>query len=202
MPIFEPIPGETPIDDLSGLRIRGITLRRELSEFEAANISQAALKYLAGPPTRRTAPFDFDWCLQLHAEMFGEVWNWAGKVRTEELSIGVKLYLIQEQLAALLLDLESWTGYGMDPVEQSARLHHRAVLIHPFQNGNGRWARMLANIWLKRERAPIIAWPERIIENTSEIRGRYIAAIQAADRFEYDALVALHREFQETAAAP
>jgi Fic-DOC domain mobile mystery protein B len=200
MPIFEPIPGETPIDDLSGLRIRGITLRHELSEFEAVNIATAALKYLAAQPNPRTAPFDIDWCLQLHQEMFGEVWDWAGKVRTEELSIGVKFYLIQEQLAALLQDLEGWTGFGMDLVEQSARLHHRAVWIHPFQNGNGRWARMLANIWLKRYAAPIVAWPERTIENTSEIRSRYIAAIQSADNFDYDALIALHREFQETRA--
>jgi len=88
----------------------------------------------------------------------------------------------------------------MDLVEQSARLHHRAVLIHPFQNGNGRWARMLANIWLKHHRAPIISWPERIIENTSEIRSRYISAIQAADRHEYDALIAMHREFLERPA--
>jgi len=90
MPFFEPIPGETPIDDLSGLKIRGITLRKELSEAEAANIAKAAFKYLAMQPTSRTARFDFDWCLQLHKEMFGEVWAWAGQVRTEELSIGVK----------------------------------------------------------------------------------------------------------------
>lgn len=197
MPIFEAIPGETPIDDISGLKIRGITTRAELSEFEARNIAKVALKYLAARPSRRSAKFDFPWCLKLHRELFGDVWTWAGKVRTEELSLGVKFYLIQEQLAALLQDLESWTGFGMDLVEQSARLHHRAVLIHPFQNGNGRWARMLANIWLKRERAQVIAWPERIIENTSEIRSRYIAAIQTADRHDYDKLIALHQEFQE-----
>jgi Fic-DOC domain mobile mystery protein B len=197
MPLFEPIPGETPIDDVSGLKIRGITTRAELSEFEARNIAKAALKYLAVRPSRRSAKFDFPWCLKLHREMFGDVWRWAGQIRTEELSIGVKFYLIREQFAALLHDLESWTGFGMDLVEQSARLHHRAVLIHPFQNGNGRWARMLANIWLKRHAAGIIAWPERHIENVSEIRSRYIAAIQSADKFDYGAIIALHREFQE-----
>jgi Fic-DOC domain mobile mystery protein B len=197
MPFFEPIPGETPIDDISGLKIRGITTRAELNEFEARNIAKVALKYLAARPSARSAKFDFDWCLQLHKEMFGDVWDWAGKLRTEDLSIGVKFYLIQEQLAALLQDLASWTGFGMDLVEQSARLHHRAVLIHPFQNGNGRWARMLANIWLKRERAPIIAWPEHLIENVSAIRERYIAAIKLADQSDYDLVITMHREFQE-----
>src|SRR5687768_15326553 len=122
MPIFEPVPGETPIDDVSGLKIRGITTRAELSEFEARNIAKVALKYLAARPSRRSAKFDFPWCLKLHREMFGDVWRWAGKLRTEELSIGVKFYLIQEQLGGLLQDLESWTGFEMDLVEQSARL--------------------------------------------------------------------------------
>ncbi|MCI0357174.1 MAG: mobile mystery protein B [Planctomycetaceae bacterium] len=202
MALFEPIPGETPIDDVSGLKIRGITTRSELSEFEARNIAKVALKYLAARPSRRTAKFDFDWCLKLHREMFGEVWDWAGKLRTHELSIGVKFYLIQDQLAGLLEDLESWTGFGMDLVEQSTQLHHRAVQIHPFQNGNGRWARMLGNIWLKRNAAPIIVWPEQTIENVSEIRNRYIAAIKSADQLDYDELVALHREFQEGHPTP
>jgi Fic-DOC domain mobile mystery protein B len=200
MPIFEAIPGETPIDDASGLKIRGITTRAELSEFEARNISRAALKYLTARPSRRTAKFDVPWCLKLHREMFGDVWEWAGKLRTVELSIGVKFYLIQEQLAALLHDLACWSSFGIDLVEQSARLHHRAVLIHPFLNGNGRWARLLANIWLKQNRATIVAWPERTIEQTSEIRSRYIAAIRSADSSDYDELIALHREFQEPPA--
>jgi hypothetical protein len=56
---------------------------------------------------------------------------------------------------------------------------------------------MLANIWLKRERAPIIAWPEHLIENVSAIRERYIAAIKLADQSDYDLVITMHREFQE-----
>jgi hypothetical protein len=41
-----------------------------------------------------------------------------------------------------------------------------------------------------------VNWPEKTIEDTSEIRDRYIAAIKAADVFDYDPLLALHKQFQ------
>jgi hypothetical protein len=72
---------------------------------------------------------------------------------------------------------------------------HRAVLIHPFQNGNGRWARMLANIWLKQSGQKIIAWPDQAIENASVIRQTYIQAVKAADNGDYLPLIALHQNF-------
>ena len=43
----------------------------------------------------------------------------------------------------------------IDLSEQAVLLHHRAVQIHPFENGNGRWSRLLANIWLKKHAHPI-----------------------------------------------
>jgi Fic family protein len=88
-------------------------------------------------------------------------------------------------------------GFAMDFVEQAARLHHRAVKIHPFPNGNGRWSRMLANIWLKRNRQPLTKWPEKVIGTESEIRDRYLAAIIKADGGDYSDLIALHREFAD-----
>ena len=74
----EPIPGETPLDDLSGLRVQGITTKAALNAVEAENIRKATVKYLAAKPTRRIAPFDVAWMLRLHEEMFGDVWKWAG----------------------------------------------------------------------------------------------------------------------------
>lgn len=33
------VPGETPIDDVSGLLVKGVTTRRELNQLEAENIA-------------------------------------------------------------------------------------------------------------------------------------------------------------------
>jgi len=38
-------PGETPIDDITGLKVSGISTRKELSFFEAANIRKPMVKY-------------------------------------------------------------------------------------------------------------------------------------------------------------
>jgi Fic-DOC domain mobile mystery protein B len=190
------VPGETPIDP-SDLKVRGITTRADLNAAEANNIRRPIVKYLAGKPSRRIAPFDLAWSLRLHAEMFGDVWNWAGQVRNRELNLGVASYAILGELQLLLDDLRSWSGFGMDLVEQSARLHYRAVHIHPFMNGNGRWSRLLASIWLKQRGHSPVRWPEDVIGTESPIRAEYIAAVQAADTGDYEPLIELHRRYLE-----
>jgi Fic-DOC domain mobile mystery protein B len=188
------VPDETPID-LSGLKDRkGVRTRADLSIAEARNVHQALTKYLSRKPTKRSAPFDVPWILKLHREMFGSVWKWAGQPRTENVNIGVPWHQITDQLEQLAQALPEWTGYGWPLLEQAAHLHHRAVKIHPFLGGNGRWSRLLANIWLKQQRHPVILWPEETIGETSTIRDRYIAAIKAADANRIQPLMALQAD--------
>jgi Fic-DOC domain mobile mystery protein B len=189
---FKPIPGETPIDP-SGLLDRSIRTRRELNAAELNNIAEAVYKYLLGDLTPGMAPFDFAWVLQLHREMFGLVWQWAGQIRRIELNIGVPWQQIEIQLYSLLQNLPFWKD--MDLLEQAARLHHGAVAIHPFENGNGRWSRMLANIWLKLHGSPPTVWPEQAVGETSVIRDEYLAAMRVADKMDFVALIELHRKY-------
>lgn len=63
MPLFTPIPGETPIDDISGFKIKGISTRKELIPLEAENIRKAIVKCLAKKRSRRSARFDYSWSL-------------------------------------------------------------------------------------------------------------------------------------------
>ncbi len=187
---WRPIPGETPIDP-SGLRDRSITTRRELNRAEALNIRRAHVKYLVAAPNKRTAPFDYTWLLRLHKEMYCDVWKWAGEPRKENLNFGVAWHLVPEQVLSLTHDLPSWGGTLL---EQAIQLHYRAVWIHPFPNGNGRWARLLANIWLRRHEASLIVWPESIGEE-SPIRNDYLKALNAADDGDFSLLLALHSQF-------
>lgn len=194
----EPIPGQTPLDDLSGLRIKGIRTTTQLNAAEAENIRKATLKYLGARPTSRSARFDVRWLCKLHIEMFGDVWTWAGSFRKSETNIGCKPYEIEGRLHNLLEDLKAWRGSGMPLLEQAVRLHHVAVQIHPFLNGNGRWSRLVSNIWLKLQRADPIEWPETTIGTASTIRGEYLDAIRAADRGDYARLLELHVRFTTT----
>jgi Fic-DOC domain mobile mystery protein B len=191
---FEMTPGETPIDP-SGLKVQGITTRSQLNVVEAENIRKVLVKYLARKPSRRSARFDHAWSLQLHREMFGDVWEWAGAIRTRDLTIGVPWHQVETRLYALWSDLPAWQQSGVELLDQAVMLHHRAVAIHPFYNGNGRWSRMLANIWLNLHKHPVTMWPEEVIGGASVVRAEYLAAIKQADEGDYTALTQLHQRF-------
>ena len=191
---WKPIPGETLID-ISGLKVSGVRNRQDLSAVEAENVRKAIVRYMAGPLSRRVAKFDLSWMLKLHREMFGDVWKWAGEIRTADLNFGSPWHQVSSHLQTLCDDLRFWEEHWPDATEQATHLHHRAVQIHPFLNGNGRWARLLANIWLKLHKCPLTEWPEDSIGGASEIRGDYLAAIRSADSGNYAPLIELHRRF-------
>lgn len=189
---WTPIAGETPIDDLSGLKDKSITTRAQLAVAEAENILTATVEYLAAPPSKQEAPFDLQWAKKLHAEMFAEVWDWGGKIRQTELNIGVPAHTVETSLVELLDDLTVWKETDMPLIEQAARLHHRAVLIHPFPNGNGRWSRMLADIWLLQHGNKPIPWPADL-DGQSPIRDEYLKALREADGHNLEPLMELYR---------
>lgn len=193
MPDWEPIADESPVDP-SGLRRKGITTRAELNAVEAQNVGKAVLKYLGQKPNRKSAPFTYGWSLQVHRDMFGDVWRWAGKPRLRDLSIGVPWATIPERLFNLLKDFQVWEG--MDAVEKAARLHHGAVQIHPFENGNGRWSRLIANISMRLDGETWIEWPEQTIGTASVIRTEYIEAIKAADKGRIGPLLDICRRYE------
>ncbi len=106
--------------------------------------------------------------------MFGDIWKWAGEFRQENLNLGCEWHQVPVQLQALLDDLAFWEAQRDTLLEQAVRVHHRAVSIHPFSNGNGRWARMFSNIWLKLHGHAITEWPEATIGSRSVIRDEYL----------------------------
>ncbi len=72
----------------------------------------------------------------------------------------------------------------VDPLVEAAFLHHRFTQIHPFQDGNGRVARCLANVaLLKKELQPLVL--------TRDDRASYISALELADEGELRPLVSL-----------
>lgn len=195
MSVFPTIKDATPINDISGLKLN-IATKEQLDQAEAQNIAKVVLKYLTRKPSKRSALFDMQWILRLHQQMFDDVWEWAGVIRnTPPPNIGVQAYQIREELGKLIGDLHYWENLSMDLDEQAVRLHHRAVLIHPFANGNGRWSRMLGDIWLKRHGRKFPTWPSGINQEESPVRVEYIQAVKKADNGNFDDLLELHKRF-------
>lgn len=199
MPTWDPIEGESPIDP-SHLKDKSITTREQLNIAEAENILKPIVKYLGSRPSKTLAPFDLNWFKWLHEEMFCDVWEYAGNFRTDDLNIGIKWQDIQTELYKLEGDIAFWEENNTyDFLELAVRIHHTAVFIHPFPNGNGRWSRLLGNIYLKQIDHPIVRWPEETIGTKSIIRDAYLAAVKKADTGDLSELIELHRKFCDPA---
>jgi hypothetical protein len=84
-------PGATPLtpDDLVGLRFP-VTTHGELNELEAENILSGWRWALRSTKSRMPEMLTGTFLRQLHKQMLGEVWEWAGQYRLLELAnIGV-----------------------------------------------------------------------------------------------------------------
>jgi len=192
----KPIDDATPLDDISGLKLPSdkVYSLKEIYVAEANNIAIATIKYLSAPPSKKIAPFSYEWLLQLHEEMFGNVWDWGGKFRQVELSIGIKAYQVPTALKELRDDIAYWDkNKTFDIYETATRIHHRAVQIHPYKNGNGRWSRMLANIYLKQNNLEPTKWNENLLSKDNPKRDSYIKALKKADNGDYCDLINMHK---------
>ncbi len=186
--------GATPLDpdEVEGLLLPHITNRAELDRWEQDNISEAETWAFRRKPKDLLS---VDFVCRLHQRMFGTVWKWAGEFRRSGKNIGVEYWSIGPALQNLLDDVKTWIeSKGYPPDEIAARFHHRLVSIHPFANGNGRHARLMADLLLVHllDR-PRFTWGRESLAQPGDCRQRYIAALQAADRHDYAPLLAFIR---------
>ena len=125
--------------------------------------------------------------------MLGDVWRWAGKFRASERNLGIPFYEIPVALRELLDDAKAWiavpdptpptrsrcasiTGWCRFTRSRTATAGTPGLMADP----SGDAAR--------RER---FSWGRANLRDPGEMRGRYIAALQAADRHDHAPLGAI-----------
>jgi Fic-DOC domain mobile mystery protein B len=173
-------------EEREGLIPSYITLRSELNEAEQANILDAEEWAFA----RKRDILEEGFLNNLHKRMYGNVWRWAGRYRTSGKNIGIDAYRIPTELRQLLDDCRYWIENGTyEPDEIAVRFHHRIVSIHCYPNGNGRHARLAADLLLKSMGQERFSWGEENLVDVGETRERYIAALQAADEHDIGPLL-------------
>lgn len=178
--------GATPIDpdEAEDLLLPHVSTREELDELEEANIRDG-LKWARRQVLRRSGSVDVlteDFLYELHRRMFGAVWKWAGAVRQTDKNIGVDKFMVRTEVRKLVEDARHWREHGVyEPIELAVRFHHRLVSIHPFPNGNGRHARMMADLIVEETGGTPLSWGGGSLAETSDLRSNYIAALRSAD---------------------
>lgn len=185
-------PGATPLDaDELTSQIPGhLTTQAELNEWEQLNIVEGDKWARKQRKEILTESFQ----RQLHKQMFGDTWRWAGDFRRSDKNIGVDWLQIGVELKKLLDDVRYQVEHGTFPADEIAlRFHHRLVAIHPFPNGNGRHARMVADLLVERLGKPRFSWGRRCLVDANDTRRNYITALQAADARDMAPLLAFAR---------
>jgi len=192
---FEFPEGATPISDCSDLIPVWVHHLNDLNRVEAENILNAQRKYLQPPVSNPKNWFHVTELRKIHRAMFGNVWQWAGNYRKSITSIGIKPSLIPIQLAEFSAQVLSWLEHPVELtfLEIAARIHHRLVQIHPFENGNGRFSRLIADRFLLAFKCPYPLWPKHLNQE-GVMRKDYIQTLKHADRGDYDPLLYLMKK--------
>ena len=188
MNIFETDDNSTPLteEEKQQLKAKWITTRSELNELETKGIADAEIWLLKNKKDILSETF----IKTLHKKMFGDIWKWAGIFRTTERNIGVAPYEIQPKLRILLDDIKFWIANKTYPEKEIAiRFHHRLVQIHPFPNGNGRISRIMADLIMRTLGLNDLDWGSGNLTEISELRTKYISALQEADNGDYTKLI-------------
>ena len=178
----------------------------ELKDFADMKASQVGLQMMTEEATGTQSPLTQNFIRQLHKTLLREDYTiyrnlpggmhtsyviHAGQYKTRPNRVITRYgdrfdYASPEETPALMTDLVDWYNEaeqagGLTPVELAALFHYRYIRIHPFEDGNGRIARLMVNYILARH-----GWPMIVVRN----------------RKKYEYLEALHQSDLEVGSSP
>jgi Fic family protein len=162
---------------LEGYAPSGGKMLREI--YEARNHDRALRMLEQWAEERpRSVPLTDQDLLEVHARMLAEIDPLsAGRFRSSRVLIKGTRFIPpgSPQFADLIPRmLELANQEGIPPALQAAELHYNFVAIHPFNDGNGRMARLLMNYHLLRQ-----GYPHAVIEVGE--RAEYLVALEEAN---------------------
>jgi len=156
--------------------------REDLNAWEHKNVFEGRTWALGEKQIKNCDPFAESYMRELHYHMFRHVWQWAGKYRSTDKNLGIPFYRIREQLVQLLGDARYWienNTYDLDEI--AVRFHYRIVSIHPFPNGNGRHARLIADVIAAKWNREPFSWGPNDLTTVDAVHDQYIKALKLAD---------------------
>ncbi len=176
-----------------------VTGEGNLKDYVDMKASQVGMVLMQDEANLRDQPLTQNFIRQLHKTLLREDYTayrnlpggiqtsyviHAGRYKTRPNSVITRYgdrfeYASPEETPALMADLVSWYNEAeksgeYSPVELAALFHYRYIRIHPFEDGNGRIARLLVNYILARH-----DWPMIVVR--SRIKQEYLEALHQAD---------------------
>lgn len=171
----------------------------ELKAYNEMKASQLGFEMMREMVNLRDTPLTQNFIRQLHKVLLREDYQvyctlpggvqtsyviHAGQYKTRPNSVITRygdrfVYASPEETPALMNDLVAWYNQAEEsgvysPVELAALFHYRYIRIHPFEDGNGRIARLMVNYILARH-----DWPMIVVR--SRDKQKYLEALHRAD---------------------
>jgi cell filamentation protein len=171
-----------------------IKSRREMDRVEARAQMRALLE-LTETYGRRHRFASADVC-RIHRIWLGDIYAWAGRYRQVNLTRDNFTFAAADQIPRLMKELEEgplreFTPCCFNTPAKIARalavVHTELVLIHPFRDGNGRMARLLATLMAMQAGLPSLDF--------SDLKGRkrkeYYAAVGSGLDRDYEPMACI-----------
>lgn len=169
--------GQTEILLMFG-KVIGEAYVRDVEEMIASNVG---LKMMNEEANLKDMPLTQNFIRNLHKTLLREDYTvyrnlpggvqtsyviHAGQYKTRPNSVITRYgdrfeYASPDETPALMTDLVNWYNEEekrgkLSPIEMAALFHYRYIRIHPFEDGNGRIARLMVNFILARHGYPMI----------------------------------------------
>lgn len=131
----------------------GIVRLRDMQDAELVaykNAEQILISTFSDAHQFRSRDIEF-----IHKTFLGDIYDWAGKTRSVNISKGGFDFASAHAIPSVMHDFEEnilakYTPCTSGPLEEVASaiatVHVELLLIHPFREGNGRTARLLATL--------------------------------------------------------
>ena len=173
------------------LLLPSLSTRAQLDEIERRHINAARVWAMRSTVLQRDDLVTEAFGRELHRRMFGGIWRGAGRFRTTPGVRGWEPQQIAEGVRMFFDDAEGWLRYSTYPVHEAAvRLHFRLLAIHPWFNGNGRHARLIADIVVAANDEEPLTWGSG---DPNDARARYLEAMRTAESGDIAPLLAFAR---------
>lgn len=133
----------------------GITSSAELAEAEERIGKKKAAEMFESGFLDRQEAGTFRALAEIHRELFSEIYDFAGEVRTVNVSKGNFRFAPALYLKEALENIEKMPQNTFDEIVEK---YVEMNVAHPFREGNGRSARIWLDIMLKRQLGMAVDW--------------------------------------------
>ena len=168
------------INHLIDYYFEGIFKQQVYGIYTDVSVVNRSITHKAKFEPHRT--LEIEWLVGLHRKMFGEVWSWAGQLRRTQRNIGVDFTMVRIELVQLLENARAQLDSGLDRELVATYFHHGLLFVHPFPNGNGRWARRVTEAQCDGFGIRPPTWISLAPSEVPEFRARYLDALREGDR--------------------